>query len=184
MLFNILKRKLLSRDIKALEELFNMFYESVYKSAFFITRDKMMAEDVTQDTFIQAYEKIEQLRNASRVEFWLIRIAMNKARDQLRKNKRQISVAETQEQACSLKNEPDSKLIDQEDEQIINNAIDHLKQEYQEVLYLKYYRDFTTKQIAEILLIPEGTVKTRLRKARGLLKNALSRSENGGELDD
>ncbi len=169
-----LRRKLMARDLRALEELFTRFYESVYKSAFFITRDRMLAEDVAQETFLKAYDKIEQLQDASRVEAWLIRIAMNKARDELRRRQRQAaSMDDGPEPAGSTKDLPETRLLARELHLLINAAIDRLEPEYQDVIFLKYYRDYTTKKIAEVLQVPEGTVKTRLRKARSLIEAAL-----------
>jgi|Deesub1362A_J573_1020465.scaffolds.fasta_scaffold00044_33 RNA polymerase sigma-70 factor (ECF subfamily) len=174
MAFEFLKRKLVARDPQTLEELFNLFNESVYKSAYYITRDRMLAEDVVQDTFLKAYDKIDQLKDASRVEFWLIRIAMNKARDLLRRRQRQVTTSGNDYLSPDTPDDlPEAQLLAREEHLLINAAIDRLKPEYQDVIFLKYYRDFTTKAIAETLQIHEGTVKTRLRKARALIESAL-----------
>lgn len=182
MAFDFLK-KMAARDIRALEELFDLFHESVYKSAYFITRDRMLAEDVVQDTFLKAYDKIGQLKDASRVESWLIRIAMNKARDQLRRQRRQVSSSDNEARIPNVVDEmPEALLLAREEHLAINKAIEDLALEYQEVIFLKYHREFTTKKIAETLGIPEGTVKTRLRKARALIETALREAGMAGPL--
>ena len=187
MAFEFLRRKLVARDVQALEELFELFRDPVYKAAFFITRDRMLAEDVVQETFLKAYDKIEQLQDPSRVESWLIRIAMNKARDELRRRQRQpASLDGGPEPSADAEELPEAHLLAREQHLLINAAIDQLNPEYQDVIFLKYYRDYTTKRIAEVLQVPEGTVKTRLRKARSLIASALRETgmiafQEGGE---
>lgn len=174
MAFEFLRRRLLARDIKALGELFEQYYDAVYKAAYFVTRDRMLAEDVAQETFLKAYDKIDQLQDASRVHSWLLRIAVNKARDHLRSRQRHpVSPEGNAGIAGNPDDIPEARLLAKEECAVLNAGIDNLASEYQEVLFLKYHYEYTTKRIAEVLGIPEGTVKTRLRKARSLLEESL-----------
>ncbi|MEW6541336.1 MAG: RNA polymerase sigma factor [Bacillota bacterium] len=177
MAFELLKRRLMARDIQTLEELFNQFRETVYKSAYFVTHDHMLAEDVVQNTFLKAYDKIEQLKDPSRVESWLIRIAVNQARDELRRRRRQAWSSEEDVHLPAPREElPEFQVVAREEHAVISAAIGGLAAEYQDVILLKYQFEMTTKRIAETLNIPEGTVKTRLRKARAVLESVLRES--------
>jgi RNA polymerase sigma-70 factor (ECF subfamily) len=138
MAFEFLKRKPATRNIQDLEELFNLFHESVYQSAYFIVRDRMLAEDVVQDTFLKAYDKIDQLRDTSRIESWLVRIAMNKARDQLRRRKCRVTIPNPENDARftdALDELPEARLLVQEEHLVLNAAIDKLAFKYQEVVF-------------------------------------------------
>ncbi|ACA59783.1 RNA polymerase sigma factor [Candidatus Desulforudis audaxviator] len=176
MAFEFLKRRLVARDIQALEELFNQFHETVYKSAYFITHDRMLAEDVVQNTFLKAYDKIDQLKDSSRVESWLIQIAVNQARDEIRRRHRQAWSQEEAHLPGPPEELPEFQVVAREEHAVISAAIDGLAAEYQDVILLKYQFEMTTKRIAETLNIPEGTVKTRLRKARAILESVLRES--------
>lgn len=177
MAFEFLKRRLVARDIQALEELFNQFQETVYRSAYFVTRDQMLAEDVVQNTFLKAYDKIDQLKDPSRVESWLIRIAVNQARDELRRRRRQTCSPEDEAHLPGPREDlPEFQVLVREEHAVISAAIDGLAAEYQDVILLKYQFEMTTRKIAETLNIPEGTVKTRLRKARAILESVLRES--------
>lgn len=161
-----------------LEDLFIRYYQTVYKAAFFIVKERGLAEDAAQETFVKAYHKLDQLRDRNKAEAWLTRIAMNTARDLLRRRKR-IVVAMVRD--LPDKEDPDSperSLLAAEERRMVLAALQDLGGNYQDVVYLKYYRELTTKQISQFLEIPEGTVKTRLRKARLTIAAKIEDAEN------
>ncbi len=162
----------------SLEALFNLHYRAVYNAAFYVSGDRNLAEDATQETFLKAYEKLGQLRDIAKVEAWLVRISMNAARDLLRRRKRTASVALDQDLPDrDGSRDPEQNLLAGEEKHTIIDIVEDLAPEYQEIVFLKYYREMTTRQISDYLEIPEGTVKTRLRKARSIIAVKLGISE-------
>jgi RNA polymerase sigma-70 factor (ECF subfamily) len=159
-----------------LEVLFNWYGRSVYRAAFLILRDKALAEDVTQETFLAAYTKLDSLQNPDKAEAWLVKVAMNRAYDLAKNSHRLVLIPEP-----GLPEEPDRDpildfMLDQETAEEIRALILKLPAPYQEILYFKYYREMTSKQIAGALGIPEGTVKSRLSKAKLLISRKLART--------
>jgi len=167
-------------DPVLLELLYKWYGMAVYRVAYYYLNEKMAAEDVTQDTFLSAFTKLHQLKDPAKIKAWLIRTAINKAYDLLRKNRAMVLDEEAMFKNAS--SEPFvERLIDEEKKQELTTALLMLPLQYQDVLYYKYYVEYTTKQIAELLDMPEGTVKSRLFKARGLLLKYLSMRERGCE---
>lgn len=159
---------------QALEMVYNWFGKNVYYAAYYILNNKHLAEEVTQETFVVAYQNIDQIRDINKVEAWLIRIATNKAYDLIKKQKK-IVLIDNIHMAIAAEDDPESYYIRQEQKNEIEKALLNLPPEYQVIILLKYYRQLTVKQIAEAINIPEGTAKSRLRKARDLLMELLIR---------
>lgn len=158
---------------QALELLFNWFGHRVYRAANYVLNDHHLAQEVTQETFLAAYKNLDELKDIHKAEAWLVRIAINKACDVLRERKRLVSCANIH--SLIMNNPaPESDFLALQERLELEEAILGLPPEYQAVIFLKYYGELTTRQIAQALDIPEGTVKTRLRKARDILANALA----------
>nr|WP_274428708.1 RNA polymerase sigma factor [Desulfolucanica intricata] len=132
-----------------------------------MTNDQALAEDVTQEVFIKVYNKIEHLSDASKVEAWLYRVTTNVSYDLLNQRNKLIPI---EKEINVYKDEYSDKSIYAKEIQMdIEKSLLALPPEFQEVFYLKYIKELTTKQISQMLEIPEGTVKSRLRRARNLV---------------
>lgn len=148
---------------------------------FFITRfvkQRAAAEDVFQETFIQVHLSADTFDPTRKFRPWLFTIAANKARDYLRKaNRRQATTLST-----TLGNEdgpelidllqaelplPDQNAEDNETRENVRQAVSELPDHLREVLLLAYFHQFAYKEIAEMLSVPLGTVKSRLHAAVG-----------------
>lgn len=179
------EREPLKRNVTVMETLFRLFHGSVFYAAYYVTNDRTLAEDITQETFLKAYERLDQLRDASRVEAWLVRIAINGARDALRRSRNLCSIPEDMETAAVTESMPENRLLSLEDQRAVQAAVAALEPEYQEVVFLKYFRGMTVREISAVTGAPEGTVKTRLRRARltigELLGKPSSSVAQGGE---
>ncbi|WP_066632651.1 RNA polymerase sigma factor [Desulfolucanica intricata] len=159
--------KFKSRDKKTLVLLFQLYNKQVYSYALYITNDCALAEDVTQEVFIKVYNKIEHLSDASKVEAWLYRVTTNVSYDLLKQRNKLIPI---EKEINVYKDEYSDKSIYAKEIQMdIEKSLLALPPEFQEVFYLKYIKELTTKQISHMLEIPEGTVKSRLRRARNLV---------------
>lgn len=175
MSLRVLERKPLKNNVAALETLFRLFHDSVFYAVYYITNNRTLAEDVTQETFLKAYQHLDRLRDASRVEAWLVRIAINSARDALRRDRHMqhwsSTISPTVQGNETL---PENSLLFREEQKEVHAAVNSLASEYQEVIYLKYFRKMTIQEISNVTGLPEGTVKTRLRKARLKIGRQLS----------
>lgn len=137
---------------------------SIYKVAKGILNNQYDIEDAIQNTIIKAYEKIGTLKDNKFFKTWIIRILINECKDILRKNKRIISLDKEINQEVYIDVYENIDLI---------RAINLLGEELKIVTVLFYFEDMTTKDIALILEIPEGTVRSRLSRARQKLREVI-----------
>ncbi|MDP4144924.1 MAG: sigma-70 family RNA polymerase sigma factor [Bacillota bacterium] len=169
----ILKAK--KGNSEAFLEAINLMIPQLYKTAKTRLDSEEDIGDAIQETYISAFENVGSLKNPEFFKTWVVRILINKCNDILKRNKKVIyleAIDVTAETHCS----GDEKAIDKLD---IEAAINHLSKEYKTTLTLYYVNGFTTKEIGEILDESEGTIKSRLSRARNILRNHLS---NYGEV--
>lgn len=140
--------------------LFHRYRDDVYRLAVNYTRSAQEAEDVCQNVFLKLLEQPEIIPGKEKA--WLMQVTANECRDLLRSAwwKRTVPL----EQAFQIPK-------NQEDETIY--LLRKLPPKYRVVLYLHYYEQYTTAEIAQLLKIPTGTVSTRLKRARERLKSML-----------
>ncbi|MCG8407146.1 MAG: RNA polymerase sigma factor [Phycisphaerales bacterium] len=155
-----------------------------YSSALFqfvarFVRNTAGAEDVVQETFVQVHQSASGFDRNRRFRPWLFTIAANKARDQLRGRvrKREVSLSVPQgasddEESVSYldffsddSNSPSDILETDEQQALVRKIVSQMPDHLREVLVLGYYQRFPYKEIAEVLSIPLGTVKSRLHAA-------------------
>lgn len=157
------------------ELIFETYFDRTYKVALTLTRDPLLAQDVTQETFAIAFTRMHQLRDPSKMGAWLAAIAINVARAS--KNARDIPTApEVLRAICEDVEAPDNvELVAEQHETAceIKPLIQALPAEQQQVILLHYYYDLPLDEIAEMLDIPIGTVKSRLGRARDKIRQAL-----------
>lgn len=123
-------------------------------------------EDAMQESILKAYEKIDTLRSRRKFKPWIFQILANECYKILRDQKKQ-EITDPFEFP-----ETESTMIETEEEEILNYILKIPKQ-YQKVLLLYYYDEFSVKEIADILDLPQGTVKSRLARGRKQLRNLL-----------
>lgn len=141
---------------------------SIYKVARGILKNQYDIEDAIQNTLIKAYEKIDTLKDSNLFKTWIIRILINECKNILRKSKRTISLEEEMNQGVY------TDIYENID---LTRAINLLNEELKIVTVLFYFEDMTTKDIAMILEIPEGTVRSRLSRARQQLREIIEEVE-------
>lgn len=167
--------------------IFENNYHRLYKLAYSITRDSHIAQDVVQETFIKAFDKLHTLKDEEKFESWLAIICSRKAKDFLRKSKRwnDFATSDVFIDSESLKNEEvntvETVIEHRFLKQYIREKIATMKPEYQEVLILKYEYELKETEIAEALEINIGTVKSRLHRAKKYLKELIESSEEAKE---
>lgn len=152
----------------------------VHNSVIYMTGDDREAEDITQEVFLKVYRGIKNFRHEAELRTWLYRIAVNTVRSGWRKQKRRPSCDSLQNRPpVDLPPGPDGqnpvhKIVQQETIREVKKAIAELKQEWREVIVLRDIEGLTYAEVAEVLHVPEGTVKSRLARGREALRGRLN----------
>ncbi|WLD95477.1 sigma-70 family RNA polymerase sigma factor [Alkalihalobacillus sp. AL-G] len=160
-----------------IEEAIREYGKQLTNFAFSYVKDWTTAEDIVQDSFIKAFRKYDSFKGESSLKTWLYRIAANQCKDYLRSSYFKRVVLSN---ILPTKNQPENPTTDEVDEDLANFVI-KLPVKYREVIILHYYEELPIKQISELLQLKESTVKTRMRRARLLLKSKLEGSDKHGE---
>ena len=168
-------------DPEAFRYLFERYYDPIFNYILRRTCDMHVAKDVTANTFLKALNHIKKFKwRGISFSAWLYKIATNEINQNYRKTKRLVHL--NPEHIATLKSDvsSDSGLLDAEEvktKQKQNNkvhaAIASLKLKYQTVLTLRYFENLSLKEIANILGMPENTVKTHIRRGLIQLKERL-----------
>lgn len=149
-------------------------HQKVYGYAFRLTGNATDAEDLTQQTFLIAQQKLHQLREPQKARGWLYAVLRSCHLKGLRK--RQPTAAGNLE--LNVEEIPDDELQeDPFDHQRLQMSLDDLPDEYKTVLVMYYYQECSYKEIAEQLELPIGTVMSRLSRAKSKLRRKLLDSE-------
>lgn len=151
-------------DNIAFQELIEEEKAKLYRTAYLYVKDENDALDIVQETVYKAYIAIKKVKEEQHFSTWLTRILINNALDFLKKKSRIIIPIESLEHPSHVREEQHEENMD------LLHAIDQLESRYKTVIILRYYNDYTIKQIAETLKCPEGTVKTNLHRALSKLK--------------
>lgn len=164
-------QRALHGDTSAWGEIVRRYKDAVFGIAIGILGNPADAEDATHDAFIRAYEGLHTFHLDKRFSTWIFAVTANVCKNKLRRERlfaplRHIS-------RLTKGSDPAKQLAQQERTQIIRDAIDQLGPAYRMPLVLRYYADLDYKEIAEALGLPEGTVKTRLHRAKSQLKQIL-----------
>ncbi|MCI1590860.1 sigma-70 family RNA polymerase sigma factor [Heyndrickxia oleronia] len=149
-------------DEKAFQQLIQEEKNKLFRIAYLYVKNENDALDIVQETVYKAFISIKQLKEPNYFSTWLTRILINCALDFIRKNKNIIPFAEVED--TSEERQPIEEKLD------LVEAIRKLENPYKTVIILRYYKDLTIKQIADLLNCPEGTVKTNIHRAISKLK--------------
>lgn len=161
-----------------IERLMDTYGNDVLRTAYLYLKDIQKAEDAFQEVFIKVYHKYDSFNGGSSEKTWLIRITINVCKDMLRSSwlRRILLTDRFRPQQFDL--DIEKKVIQREEDRILFNEVLSLRSVFKEVILLYYYHEFDTVEISQILNISEGTVRSRLHRARNSLKNKL-----GGRID-
>lgn len=160
-------------DKNSFDELYDKYYLMLFRTAYLILGNSYDAEDVTQDAFVSIYVNIKSLKDPDKLKPWMFSILKNSAYKKYKNKKRELPDEEIQ-----LKVDKETYTIEEEFvvKSEIQDALMSLNKKQREVIVLFYYNDLTIKEIASALGVFEGTVKSRLFKARKVLKKELEHS--------
>lgn len=176
----ILAARLREGSREAFDELYHKYKNLAVHTAYLITGNLAESEDVVQETFVKVWLHARELRDDSGLKPWMMQILVRTAYRMVKKNRREI-LDENVADKMTVSEEDSSldKVIQTEEAERIMAAVRALPVKLKTVLVLFYYDSFSVKEIAGVLRIREGTVKSRLHAARCRIKEALQDSEGG-----
>lgn len=167
-----IKSNLVKRAKKGDSDAFQMLIheekEKMYRMAYLYMRNEDDALEVFQESLYKALNSINTLKNDDYFSTWLMKILINTAITTLKKKQKLVSIN------SEIFNQIENKERYGTEEQIdLLQAMDDIEEKYKTVLLLRFYQDYTVKQIAAFLDCPEGTVKTNIRRGLELLRKKL-----------
>jgi len=165
--------------------LIDNYKNMVYNLAYRMSNNPHEAEDISQEAFMRAYQSLTHFNPSYKFSTWLYQITLNIIRDKYKKKEIdyvsldtpvETDDSEFYHQPADLTNSPEQIISQKENLQVIQQAIYSLPLRYREVIVLRHLQDLSYIEIANILKLPQGTVKVRLYRAREQLKKILETS--------
>jgi RNA polymerase sigma-70 factor (ECF subfamily) len=182
---NELVRRALARDEAAVRAILKANNQRLFRIARGILRNDAEAEDVVQETYVRALTHLEGFRGDSSLSTWLSRIAMNEAMGRLR-GRRTSSAWNPEQQhkteaeiiqfpASTTSDDPERSMAQREIQLVVERAIDELPQPFRLVFVTRVIEEMTVEETATLLGLKPETVKTRLHRARSMLRENVER---------
>lgn len=158
-------------DRSSFSELVRRHQKALLRMAMRMMRDLDLAEDVVQESFVKAFQKIHQFEEKSSFKSWIYRITVNTAKNKLRGNSRESMSLENV--SISINAEAESGLVHQAIQLRLREEIDSLPTKQQTALVLRIYEEMSFKEIAQIMECPYDTAKANYRHALLKLKQSI-----------
>ncbi len=172
-------RSALAGQSSAFETLVGRYQDRLFTAMISIVGNVDEAEDVVQEAFIQAYLKLGTFQQNSRFFTWLYRIAFNFALARKRRRRGYLSLDEAREttgaQPMDDGDMPEHRLSQFEDVQLVHRGLACISEDHRSILVLREMEDLAYEEIADVLNISIGTVRSRLNRARAALKIQLEK---------
>ena len=149
----------------ATEVLVEKYKDHLFAAAFNVCKNAADADDVVQDTFLQYHTTNRQFENEQHIRAWLIRVAINKAKN--------IYLSFWRQKGVPLEEYMETLTFEAPEAQTLFTEVMKLPEKYRIVIHLFYYEDYTIREIAKIMNVTESNVKVRLTRGRRLLRNVL-----------
>ncbi len=172
----ILVERVKKGDRQAFAELVRNHQRGLTRLAFRFVRDLATAEDVVQDTFIKAYQKIDSFAARSSFKSWLYQILVNTARNHLRDHRGEAPMQETL--MVAILPQAEKALLDESLKSLVQAEINQLPLKQRTALVLRIFEDLSFKEIAEIMSCPYDTAKANYRHAILRLQKTFSNYED------
>jgi RNA polymerase sigma-70 factor (ECF subfamily) len=173
-----------SRDEAAVRSIMQSNNRRLYRLARGILRNDSEAEDVVQETYVRAFTNLERFRGESSLSTWLARIAMNEALGRLRRQRPSVEWTSLPQGALeaqiiqfplSSADDPEKSMAHREIQRVVEHAIDELPEAFRIVLITRVIEGMNVEETADILGLKPETVKTRLHRARTMLRDQVEK---------
>lgn len=172
-------------DVGAFEPLVQTYEKQVYNLCLRMVGNAEDARDLAQEAFLKAWRGLGQYQYEAAFSTWLYRLTGNVCIDFLRQQKRRPAVSLTLEQETTEELQlpdpeptPEQKLLERESRQIVAEAMEQLETEFRQILTLRVVQNLPYEQIAQVMDLKVGTVKSRLARARAKLRKILLQNGN------
>ena len=160
-------------SVDAYEEIVQRYQQLAFRTAYVITRSAAEAEEAAQDAFVKAYRALGSSRTGAEPRPWLLRIVANEARNRVRSAGRRqrldLRLAEGFRQGDAAPS-PEAAAVDADERRRLIGLVNELDENDREVIASRYFLELNSEETAAALGIPEGTVKSRLSRALGKLR--------------
>lgn len=183
---NLIER-VCSGDIYAFQEIVERYKKKVYYIAYDIVGDFHEAEDISQEVFIKMYRALDRFRKDAKMSSWLYQIAVNTSIDSLRRRKakprinvgdiEQVGVREKALESTNLEADPERRAVATLMQEHIDQALHKITPQERVVFVMRHYNEFKIREIADVLEVSSGTVKSLLFRALKKLRKELSSSQ-------
>ncbi len=182
------EKSLISRakegDNGAFEEIVKLYEQKICSTIYYMVKDQNIVEDIAQEVFFKIYKNISKFNEQSSLYTWIYRITMNACFDEMKKEKKITYLSnfvETEEGEQEVEFEDPSQNVDEIisaklDREELIKAIKKLPDEQRAIIVLRDIRGFTYWEIADMLKLKLGTVKSKINRARLMLKEELEKS--------
>jgi RNA polymerase sigma-70 factor (ECF subfamily) len=185
-------RRLRSRDERAFRELIDAERDRVFNITYRMLGNRAEAEDVAQEVFISVFKTIDSFREESKLSTWLYRVTVNHCKNRIkylaRRHDRDRDELDESAHAQQTNGavadpprhaQPDRALAGAQMEKLLQEAIANLDEDHRVVVVLRDVEDLSIEEICEITGLPDGTVKSRLHRARLVLRKRLQKHVEG-----
>lgn len=164
-------------DEEAFRELYERFYHSVYYKSYQLTHNEADAKDIVQEVFYEVHRSLPKLQDPQHFYSWLMMITTSRTKNLFRKHTHDAFFMENM-QELNIKEQridanPEYYAHDRSEQEVIHQLIHELPSKYSEVLELTYFKELKLQEVADLLHVPLGTVKTRIVRGRKELQNKI-----------
>jgi RNA polymerase sigma-70 factor (ECF subfamily) len=185
----LLIARLKEREEQAFSDVFRLYGDKVFSLIYRMIGSRQEAEDVTQEVFISVFKTVDGFRGESKFSTWLLRIAANHCKNRIKYLARRptegVDMDDTGQQPAPAASPgpslqahidgPDVLMEAAEMDRIMQRAIEALPEEHRLLVILRDVEEMSYEEIAEITTLPEGTIKSRLHRARMAIKEELDK---------
>lgn len=173
-LYNLVSEARLGKK-EAFTQIVKLFKDPVFRQAYAILHDRMEAEDVSQEAFLKAYNSLDRLDSQYAFSSWLTRIVCHLCYDRIHKKKREgLAAGGDWEGRIPALQDPYEMIEQKHLQMTIHEAMGTLSPDHRTAIVLRDVQGFSYEEMADILGIPAGTVKSRLHAARIALRSKLT----------
>jgi len=160
-------------SVDAYEEIVQRYQQLAFRTAYVITRSAAEAEEAAQDAFVKAYRALGSFRTGAEPRPWLLRIVANEARNRVRsagrRQRLELRLAEGFRQGDAAPS-PEAAAVDADERRRLVGLVNELEENDRLIIASRYFLELSGEETAAALGIPEGTVKSRLSRALGRLR--------------
>lgn len=148
------------------------YQSSMYRIALSILKNPIQAQDAVGETIVRAYEQRERLKKKASAKAWITQILVNESRKIIKKQRRFVPYDDEY---------VDERIVEKQDDREVWEYVCSLAQPYREVTLLYYLEWFSVQEISTILGLPQGTIKSRLKRSRDKLSEIMKQDGYGYE---